>query len=78
MDKHYKNIKQLIENNLIEVKKQEISTNYHTLITYYNVGKELVEAQGGEERAKYGNKIIVDYSIRLTEEFGKGYAIHQI
>ena len=73
MDKHYKNIKQLIENNLIEVKKQEISTNYHTLITYYNVGKELIEAQGGEARAKYGNQLIKEYSIKLTGEYGKGY-----
>ena len=73
MDKYYKNIKQLIETNLVEVKKNEISSNYHTLITYYNVGKELIEAQGGEKRAKYGNTLIKDYSTKLTKEFGKGY-----
>ena len=72
-EKHYTNIKQLIENNLVEVKKQEISTNYNTLITYYNVGKEIIEAQGGEARAQYGNQLIKDYSIKLTNECGKRY-----
>ena len=74
IDKHYKNIKQLIENNLIEVKKQEISTNYHTLMTYYNVGKELIEAQGGEERAKYGEELIKSYALKLEKEYGKKFS----
>jgi len=33
MDKHYKNIRRLIENNLVEVKKNEISSNHHTLMS---------------------------------------------
>ena len=78
MDKHYKNIRTLIENNLVEIKKHEISSNYHTLMTYYNVGKELIKAQGGEVRAKYGDNLIIDYSTKLTEEFGKGYDISNL
>ena len=58
MDKHYNKIKNLIESNLVEVKKNEISSNYHTLVTYHNIGKEIIEAQGGEERAKYGDNFI--------------------
>ena len=73
MDKYYNNIKVLIENNIIEVKKQEISVNNHTLMTYFNVGKLLVEAQGRETRAKYGNGLIKRYSNKLTLEYGKGY-----
>ena len=73
MDKHFKNIKQLIENNLIEIKKQEISVNYHTLITYYNIGKLLIEAQGGEKRAKYGESLIKEYSLLLEKEYGTKY-----
>ena len=42
-------------------------------MTYYNVGKLIVEAQGGEVRAKYGDGLIKEYSKRLTEEFGRGY-----
>ena len=73
MDKYYNNIKVLIENNIIEVKKQEISVNNHTLMTYFNVGKLLVGAQGRETRAKYGNGLIKRYSNKLTLEYGKGY-----
>ena len=38
----------------------------------------LVEAQGGEERAKYGNGLIKEYSKRLTSELGKGYSIQNL
>ena len=73
MDKYYKNIKNLIESNLVTVKKNEINSNYNTLITYFNVGKLLYEAQGGNIRAKYGNEIIKKYSAKLSDEYGKGY-----
>ena len=74
MDKHYENIKVLIENNLVETKKNEIKNNYHTLTTYFNVGKNIVDAQGGETRAKYGDNLIKEYSHKLTEEYGKQYS----
>ena len=32
-----------------------------------------MEAQGGEERAKYGNGLIKKFSEKLTKELGKGY-----
>ena len=73
MDKHFESIKLLIIDNLVEIKKQELSSNYHTLTTYYNIGKLLIEAQGGEERAKYGNNIINRYSDKLSDEYGRGY-----
>ena len=47
---------------------KDYSKNRKELETYYNVGKLLIEAQGGEERAKYGNQLIKDYSLRLTNE----------
>ncbi len=34
----------------------------------------MVEAQGGEERARYGDGLIKEYSKRLTSELGKGYS----
>ena len=74
MDKYFKNIRGLIENNLVEEKKQDISKNHHKLKTYYNVGKEIVEAQGGEERAKYGNELIKKYSRKLSKEYGEKYS----
>ncbi len=78
MDNHYNNIKLLIENNIVETKKNEISSNTHTLMTYFNVGREIVEAQGGEARAKYGDSLIKEYSKKLTEEYGKGYTVSNL
>lgn len=78
MDKYYNNIKNLIENNIVETKKQEISINNHTLITYFNVGKLLVQAQGGKKRAKYGDNLIKEYSRKLTQEFGEFYSYRNL
>ena len=78
MDKHYTNIKQLIEDNLVIVKKNQISSNNHTLITYYNIGKEIVKAQGGEARAKYGEELIKSYSLKLEKKYGRNYSYRSL
>ena len=38
----------------------------------------MIEAQGGEERAKYGDGLIKEYSKRLTTELGKGYSTRNL
>lgn len=43
------------------------------VVTYWNIGRLIVEAQGGEKRAKYGNELIKEWSAKLTEKYGKGY-----
>ena len=72
---YYKKIKEELVNNEIYKTVKDYSKNRSDLQTYYNVGKLLVEAQGGEERAKYGNKLIREYSQKLTNDLGKGYGI---
>jgi len=71
---YYENIKQELINNEINRKVKNYSINKSDLTTYYNVGKLLVEAQGGEEKSKYGDKLIKEYSKRLTQDLGKGYS----
>jgi len=73
MDKHYKNIKNLIENNLVEIRKQELNVNYHTIKTNYEIGKEIVRAQSNQKRAKYGTGLINKYAIFLEKEYGAKY-----
>lgn len=34
-----------------------------------------MEAQGGNEKAEYGETLIKNLSIKLTEEYGKGFTI---
>lgn len=36
------------------------------MANYYNVGRLIIEAQGGLTRAKYGENLIKEYSTKLT------------
>ena len=72
---YYNQIKEELLNNEIYKKVKDYSKNKNDLITYYNVGKLIVEAQGGETRAKYGDNLIKEYSLKLTKELGKGYSV---
>ena len=66
-----------IKNTLIDVevykRVKDYSKNKYELEKYYQVGKLLIEAQGGETRAKYGDGLIKEYSKRLVNEIGKKY-----
>ena len=75
---YYDEIKNILVDNAIGRKVREYKSNQKDLESYYNVGKLLVEAQGGEERAKYGNGLIKEYSKRLTSELGKGYSVRSL
>ena len=70
---YYNEIKNELINNEINRKVKNYSINRSELDTYYNVGKMLIEAQGGETRAKYGNNLIKEYSKKLMEEVDKKY-----
>ena len=75
---YYNEIKNILVDNAIERKVREYKSNQKDLESYYNVGKLLVEAQGGEERAKYGDGLIKEYSKRLTTELGNGYSTRNL
>jgi predicted nuclease of restriction endonuclease-like (RecB) superfamily len=49
------------------------SVNFAMVEAYWNIGKSIVEKQGGEERAEYGAKLISELSKRMTADFGKGF-----
>ena len=72
---YYNEIKNELITNEIYKKVKDYSKNRSDLNAYYNVGKLLIEAQGGEERAKYGDGLIKEYSKRLSCELGKGYTV---
>ena len=75
---YYDKIKTEFINNEVYKKVKDYSKNKNDLLTYYNVGKLLVEAQGGEKRAKYGDSLIKEYSKRLTLELGHGYSTRSL
>lgn len=40
---------------------------------YWEIGKMIVEKQGGETRAKFGDGLIEELAKQMTKDFGKGY-----
>ena len=71
---YYDEIKKILVKNEAYKRVKDYSKNKSDLNSYYEVGRLIVEAQGGASRAKYGNKLIKEYSEKLTKELGKGYA----
>ena len=75
---YYNEIKEVLVKNEVYKKVKEYSKNKSDLNAYYEVGRLIVEAQGGEKRAKYGNRLIKEYSEKLTKELGKGYKVSNL
>ena len=53
--------------------KVYVAANAAMVEAYWNVGREIVEKQGGESRAKYGDGLVKALALRLTVEFGDGF-----
>lgn len=74
-DNIYGQIKQI----LLQARAKVLTTvNTAMVQAYWHVGKLIVEAQGGEERATYGDDLIKRISERLTKEFGKGFSARNL
>ncbi len=71
---YYKEIKNLIEEKEVNDKVRYLESNKETIKTYYEIGRLLIKAQGGEEKAKYGDGLIKKWSEKLTKEYGNGYS----
>ena len=68
----YTSIKELLEQARKRIYR---NINSEMVFTYWQIGKMIVEKQGGEKRAKYGDNLIRELSIRMTNDFGKGFDI---
>ena len=44
-------------------------------MNYYNTGKLLIETQDDENRVKYGDGLIKEYSEIFTKELGNRYSV---
>ncbi|MFR5756123.1 MAG: PDDEXK nuclease domain-containing protein [Lachnospiraceae bacterium] len=71
---YYKEIKNLIEEKEVNDKVKYLESNKETIKTYHEIGRLLIKAQGGEEKAKYGDGLIKKWSEKLTKEYGNGYS----
>ncbi len=77
-EKNYNNVVELIAELEANKYVRKIKDNRETLITYWNIGKSIVDAQGGAERANYGDNLIKKWSEKLSQEFGNAYKKTQL
>ena len=75
---YYKEIKNLIEEKEVNDKVRYLESNKETIKTYYEIGRLLIKAQGGEEKAKYGDGLIKKWSEKLTKEYGYNYSYRNL
>ena len=70
---YYNKKKDVIDKKEVNEGVRRLQSNKDTLNAYYEIGRLLVEAQGGENKSKYGDMLIKNWSKRLVEQYGKGY-----
>ena len=71
---YFNEIKSIIETTEVNKRVREYKNNYDDLMSKWNIDKLLVEAQGGEKRAKYGDNLIKKWSEIFVNEYGKNYS----
>ena len=55
--------------------KTYVAINVAMVEAYWQIGKRIVEEeQNGKERAEYGEAVLINLSIVLNAEFGKGFS----
>ena len=64
-------IKSLVINSRDKVYQ---TVNTEMLNLYWNIGKAIMDIQQGDERATYGDAVLEKLSLKLTDEFGKGFS----
>ncbi len=74
MNEYYEEIEQYIKRNEVNKVARRLEENKDSLTNYWHIGRLLVEAQGGEKRAKYGNELIKKWSEKFSKRYGQGYS----
>ena len=73
------NVYRTVRGFIIAAQKQlYAAVNTAMVEAYWNIGKSVYEACGENDRAAYGQQVLDELSVRLTEEFGKGYSIRNL
>lgn len=70
---YFKEIQNVIENIEVNSRVRKLQDNSEKLKAYWEIGKLIVEAQGGKERAKYGEQLMKKWSVAFSLKYGNGY-----
>lgn len=68
----YSEVKQILD---LAREKVYRTANFAMVEAYWNIGKLIVEKQGGAEKAEYGTKLIKSLSAQMVKDFGKGFNV---
>ncbi len=49
--------------------------NFAMVEAYWEIGKSIVEKQGGNATAEYGSRLLEELSKQMTADFGKGFTV---
>ncbi|MCR2047033.1 PDDEXK nuclease domain-containing protein [Acetatifactor muris] len=65
-----------IRNILLAARSKVYQTaNFAMVEAYWNIGKSIIEEQGGNEKAEYGAGLLKELSKQMTHDFGKGFTV---
>ena len=71
----YNEIKEI----LISARNKVYQTaNFAMVEAYWNIGKSIIEEQGGNEKAEYGTGLLKELSKQMTQDFGKGFTVSNL
>jgi len=71
----YQSIREIILTARYSVKK---AANFSMVQAYWQIGKQIVESQEGEKRAKYGTSLLKFLAEKLTDEFGMSFSVQNL
>lgn len=68
----YNQIKEILSNARAKVYS---AANFAMVEAYWEIGKSIVEKQGGNATAEYGTSLLKELSKQMTADFGKGFTV---
>lgn len=68
----YNEIKEIL---ISAINKVYQTANFAMVEAYWNIGKSIIEEQGGNEKAEYGTGLLKELSKQMTQDFGKGFTV---
>ena len=68
----YKSVKEILEQARKRVYR---NIQNEMVLSYWKIGKMIVEKQGGNPRAEYGDGLLKELSVQMTKDFGKGFDV---
>ena len=63
--------------NILNTARNKVyqTANFVMVKAYWNIGKLIIEEQGGNEKAEYGTGLLKELSKQMTQDFGKGFTV---